>query len=259
MPNFSSSRIKRFTRRARPCLLIAAMVVIVSACTTSEVSQQVAPYQPNVPSTVRSPWAWVAKLETTAKVPTEPAAQPAKHGPQTPKVSVSGAEQNGPAADGVNRRVLKPGDAVAITLLTASEQKTYQEEIDDDGHVVVRYLGDMELAGLTTSQAEALIEKGLIDEGYFRSVEVIVLAQQVTYFIRGEVNAPGEYELTRAKSLMQAISEAGGYTVFADEKKIYISRNNTKLDFNGKKISKQEAEDPRIQGGDIIVVERTIW
>ena len=84
----------------------------------------------------------------------------------------------------------------------------------------------------------------------------IVVAQEDEYFLQGEVRRPDRYPLSRAMTLLQAVTAAGGFTDFALRSEVKILRRESVLLFDAKKIEKMLDKDPIIKPGDIIVVQR---
>jgi len=76
------------------------------------------------------------------------------------------------------------------------------------------------------------------------------------YFIFGEVNRSGEYPLTADLTVLDALSNCGGFREFANLKKIYVLRNGKRLPFNYKDVSKGKnmEQNLTVENGDRIFV-----
>jgi protein involved in polysaccharide export with SLBB domain len=133
-----------------------------------------------------------------------------------------------------------------------------QDKIDDQGRVSLPFIGQLKIAGMSTSAAEALIEKTYIDEEYFVKVNATIVPEEQVFYIRGQVNRKGKFPMSREVTLLQAIAEAGGFTPFARESKIQITRHATgEIEFHdAKRIGKGQATNPVIQPNDNINVHR---
>jgi polysaccharide export outer membrane protein len=85
------------------------------------------------------------------------------------------------------------------------------------------------------------------------------MAMADEYFIRGEVKKVGNYPLIGDRTLLQAITAAGGYTDYAKLSKVTILRldQDPKV-YDCKKVAKRRISDPLIHPGDIIIVPRRI-
>ena len=79
-------------------------------------------------------------------------------------------------------------------------------------------------------------------------------------FILGEVNRAGAYPLLPNMTVLQALSSAGGFTIYANLKKIYVLRvqngKQVKPPFNYKDVLAGKAPDQNIfvKAGDTIVI-----
>ena len=73
----------------------------------------------------------------------------------------------------------------------------------------------MKAAGLTLRTIEALIEKKLVDGGYFVSPQVTVEVTKYrsqNVYVLGEVRVPGQYALTGNMTVLQVLAAAGSPT-----------------------------------------------
>lgn len=155
---------------------------------------------------------------------------------------------------------LRKGDRLLIYLRGIPEPEDIRDVIDDVGSVNLPFIGNMRIAGRTTSEAESLIESAYVKDGYYTKINVIIVAQEDEYFVRGEVKAEGRYPMYGDLTLVQAVTSAGGYTDYANRRKIKIIRGEQSLVFDATKIEKQEVSDPLVKPGDIIVVPRRfVW
>jgi polysaccharide biosynthesis/export protein VpsN len=237
-------------------VFVIAVTALTTGCTSLNEHQSVTRYRPDVPARERTPWVWA---DTLAGSDLQSPAPALGAGVTATNKTVAPDRPVPVPRPVTEQRVLNSGDAVIITLLTAAESNDYKEDIDSDGEVKLIYLGNVKISEKTTSEAETFIENLYMKNEIYTDINVSIRAQQVTYFIRGQVKIPRQYVLAPPKNLMQAIAEAGGYTDFANEKKISVRRHNNLLWFNGKDISSGKDQAPLIQGGDIIVVEQKIF
>ena len=97
--------------------------------------------------------------------------------------------------------------------------------VSQEGTIVFPILGTINLAGKTTSEAQALIAKMLSDGGYIKepTVSVRVINSKIT--VLGEVKTPGTYNYDEQNlSLNQAIGLAGDLTINGVRKDVMIIR-----------------------------------
>jgi polysaccharide biosynthesis/export protein len=130
-----------------------------------------------------------------------------------------------------------------------------------DGKISLPLLNDVQAAGLTPAQLNAEITSSL--RKFVTDPEVTVIVEQINsqrVYILGEVTRPGAYPLLPGMTVLQALSSAGGFTQFANEKKMYVLRrvngNQEKYFFNYKDVlnGKRPEQNIALKAGDTIVV-----
>jgi len=87
-------------------------------------------------------------------------------------------------------------------------------------------VGDVRAAGLTPTQLAGELEKRLKEYVALPKVTVTVLQPNLKIYIVGEVRRPGEYQLHRSVTLLQAIAMAGGFTEWASRKITILRRED---------------------------------
>lgn len=130
-----------------------------------------------------------------------------------------------------------------------------------DGKISLPLLNDVQAAGLTPSELTAQITAGL--NKFINNPQVTVIVSQINsqrIYILGEVARPGAFALLPGMTVLQALSDAGGLTPFANSKKIYVMREQNgkrdKLLFNYKEVldGKRPEQNVDLKPGDTIVV-----
>ncbi len=130
-----------------------------------------------------------------------------------------------------------------------------------DGKISLPLLNDVQAAGLTPTQLAAQITESL--KKFVTNPQVTVIISQINsqrIYILGEVNRAGAYPLLPNMTVLQGLSSAGGFTQFANLKKIYMFRTENgkqvKYPFNYKDVISGKATDENIalKAGDTIVV-----
>ena len=155
-------------------------------------------------------------------------------------------------------RKLGRGDRIIIYLRGIPVPEKIEDIIDGFGECTLPYIGEVQMQGKTTSEVERLIEAAYVDGGIYRHINIIVVAEDEMYFVQGEVAKQGKFPLSGPVTLLQAISEAGGYSPFAQRKKIKVIRGDEILYYNAKDIAAGELSDPPIKPDDIIEVLRKV-
>jgi polysaccharide export outer membrane protein len=141
------------------------------------------------------------------------------------------------------------------------KELTRTVEVRPDGRISLPLLNDIQAAGLTPMQLAANITDGL--KKFITDPQVTVIVTQINsqrVYILGEVNKPGAYPLLPGMNVLEALSTAGGFTMFANTKKIYVLRQEAgkqkKLPFNYKRVVSGKSADQNVvlRAGDQIVV-----
>ena len=121
--------------------------------------------------------------------------------------------------------LLAPGDALEITVWKEEGLQQQQFLIGPDGNIVYPLIGTIAAAGRTINDLKDLLTFKLSDFISDPSVSVKLLNNQGnTVFVIGKVNKPGQVFAGRRIDVLQALSLAGGLTVFADDSNISIQR-----------------------------------
>jgi len=130
-----------------------------------------------------------------------------------------------------------------------------------DGKISLPLLNDVQASGLTPIQLSEELTKEL--KKFITDPQVTVIVTEINsqrVYILGEMTRPGAYPLLPGMTVLQALSSAGGFTQFANMKKIYVLRSEggkqEKFPFNYKEVVKGKSADENIvlKAGDQIVV-----
>lgn len=96
-----------------------------------------------------------------------------------------------------------------------------------DGKISLPLIDDVMAAGLTTLQLKQILIKKFKEFVDIPNVSVIVMeSNSYKVFISGQVLNPGMYRLKDKTSVIQIIPMAGGFTKWADRKKIIVIRKD---------------------------------
>ena len=120
--------------------------------------------------------------------------------------------------------LLGPEDVLNVTILK-NQDLSREVVVRPDGMISMPLVGDIQATGLTANLLAKRIAERLTE--YLASPVVFVQVKDVnSYFIYvlGEVTKPGKYSLKSYAIVMQGISLAGGFTVYAKKNKIKVLR-----------------------------------
>jgi polysaccharide biosynthesis/export protein len=176
---------------------------------------------------------------------------------QAPVASVDAAQK---AATQDPNYIIGPQDVLDISVWKENEL-TRTVPVRPDGKISMPLLNDVRAAGLTPNQLAAQITTSL--KKFVTDPQVTVIVTQINsqrVYILGEVTRTGAYPLLPGMTVLQALSSAGGFTQFANRKKIYMFRmengKQVKYPFDYKAVinGKQTEENVELKAGDTIVV-----
>jgi polysaccharide biosynthesis/export protein len=130
-----------------------------------------------------------------------------------------------------------------------------------DGKISLPLVNDLQAAGLTPTQLSSEISERL--RKVLLNPQVTVIVTQMNsqrIYIVGQITHGGSFPLEPNMTAVQALSNAGGFTPFANLKKIYVLRSENgqdeKLPVNFKEVlnGRKPIGDIRLKPGDTIVV-----
>ena len=250
------------------CGLVASMsllVLVVAGCRSSGADRhRMARYRPDVDARDRSPWklrSETGRVQSSVDVDAfseETFVQVTEDAPGT--VPVEDGEKNAETSD-ISTRILEPFERIEIHVTGVPEGViTVGDEIDAEGVITLAYLQDVKVAGLTTQDAEKLIERLYRDKRIYEQPNVVIISlTEGHFFVRGEVKKPLRYPLIGDMTLTEAIIMAQGYTDFAKRSKIIVLREGEEIRCNAKRIEARKDPDPVILSGDQIIVPRAMF
>ncbi len=156
--------------------------------------------------------------------------------------------------------VIGPQDVLDISVWKEAEL-TRVVPVRPDGKISMPLLNDVRAAGLTPNQLATQITTSL--KRFVTDPQVTIIVTQINsqrVYILGEVSRTGAYPLLPDMTILQALSSAGGFTQFANRKKIYMFRvesgKQVKYPFDYKAVieGKRPDENVTLKAGDTIVV-----
>ena len=166
---------------------------------------------------------------------------------------------------------IMPKDILSITVHTltpeASEAFNLKGSssgylVDNEGKIDFPVVGTLNLGGMTTKEAEALIKSKIVP--YMSASEnpiVQVRMSNYKYAMLGGIRAPGVYTAPNEKvSIVEAIARAGDLDLYGQRDKIFLIRENAQGQREYHQLNMNDAEifnSPYfyLQQNDIVYVE----
>ena len=152
-------------------------------------------------------------------------------------------------------------DVLTIRVWRNPELSLEAVPVRPDGKISVPLVNDVQAAGLTTQELKEMLSQALVE--YVTTPDVTVIVTQMNsrrVFVNGEVARSGPVSLVQEMRVLDAITTAGGFTTFANRRKIKIIRMSPDgvkaYRFNYKAFESGKAPESNflLHNGDTIVV-----
>jgi polysaccharide export outer membrane protein len=189
--------------------------------------------------------------------------------PRPPQIASADAAVAGPntaavqpqigAASASDYRIMS-GDVLQITVFQVQDLNR-DAQVDAAGNIALPLIGGVPAAGKTVHEVESEIT-GLLRAKYLQNPQVLVTIKDAVGLrvsVQGAVKSPGVIQIRGDTTLTTVLAQSGGFTDTADQSSVLIIRNTDQGRVAGKvdagAVLKGSAPDPRINGGDTIVVD----
>lgn len=155
--------------------------------------------------------------------------------------------------------IIGPEDVLYIHIWK-EEAMTKTVPVRMDGKISLPLLDDIQADGLTPQQLKEAIINKLKATIENPTVSVTVMeANSFKVYVMGEVKTPAVVKLKSKTTFLELLTSVGGFTEWADQKKILVIRKEKGADrrfyINYKKIVSGDEPDIELQRDDRIVVQ----
>jgi polysaccharide export outer membrane protein len=172
-----------------------------------------------------------------------------------------------PAATTVSTNIdtsdlLRGGDTLIIRLtgVPTQDQGIFEVKIDESGKISMPHIGSLVAANNTTVELKKLIESTYLKEEIFTNPNVTVdLKEQRFVDVTGEVRMPQRVPYTKDLTALGAVAACGGFTDFANRRRVRLTQGGQTQEFNAKEIQADQGRDIRLKPNDKIQVDRSIF
>ena len=171
---------------------------------------------------------------------------------------------NGSTFAQVGEPPIKQGEQLRISLTgvpgpDSASMGAQQFVVDNDGTIHLMHIGGHRVGGLTPSQVARNIESAYKSARiYTRPVVNVSRVTDVTSrsvaSVSGNVKASGTVILRPGMTIIEAISEKGGFDDFANPSKVRLVRNQKTTVYDLKNVSQNPQNNVVLEPGDIIIV-----
>jgi polysaccharide export outer membrane protein len=155
--------------------------------------------------------------------------------------------------------LLRVGDMITVEFFDMQNPiQPYKERIRDDGKMILPLNVVVQAAGRTTAQLQDDIRAAYVPK-YFNHLTPSVKTDERVYYVDGEVRVPNRQLYQDGMTVLRAIATAGGFTDFANRKRIELRRpNGDIIKVNWNDAMKDPKKDPLVYPNDQIVVRKRI-
>jgi protein involved in polysaccharide export with SLBB domain len=138
-------------------------------------------------------------------------------------------------------------------------------EVSPECTISYPLIGAVEVCGRTPPEVERHIREKLAD-GYLKDPQVSVLVKEYkskTVSVFGQVKKPGTLPYAGGMTVVEAISQAGGFTEMARKNAVTVTRTakgkRTDYTIPVESIGEGKADNFVVRPGDVIHVPRRMW
>jgi protein involved in polysaccharide export with SLBB domain len=169
------------------------------------------------------------------------------------------------AAAPVEETTFGPGDVFDVRVAGQSDL-TGKYRVGADGTVQFPFLGPIQAGGKKPDEVGQLIASGLKSGGYLNEPQVTVLIEQINskrLSVLGAVAQPGTLPIVPGMTVIEAISQVGGFTPLADKDATVLTRQ-----IDGKRerfrvpvseIARGTTADIPLRANDIVFVPERVF
>ena len=178
--------------------------------------------------------------------------------PQADKGALSRKQAQAEVIADSNQYVIGPEDSLYMHVWK-EEALSRTVPVRMDGKISLPLIDEIQAAGLTPLQLKENLVRKFREFVDIPNVSVIVTeANSFKVFVSGFVRAPGVVRLRSETSILQLVPMVGGFTEWADQKKVLIIRvengKEKRYKLNYKKIVKGTDPNFILKSGDTVVV-----
>ena len=160
---------------------------------------------------------------------------------------------------------LRPGDTIDLKIGGVPQSEisavSGQYTIDGEGYVNLPYIGHVKIGGFAAGAAQTMIEGVYKTRKIYTNPNIVITMQPQSRFVNvgGEVKAPQRVPFTPDLTVLSAINAAGGFSPFADQRRIRLLRGQQVTIIDVKKIRRDPSRDVQLEPGDRVEVPQSLF
>ena len=133
--------------------------------------------------------------------------------------------------------------------------------IDGEGYINLPHIGKVRAVGLGQAELQRAVEAAYRSGEIYTNPTITVTVPTTLRFVNvsGDVRQPRRVEYTSDLTVLGAISAAGGFTDYADQRKVRVMRGGRVQIIDIKAVRSNPSLDIRLLPGDQIEVPQSFW
>ncbi len=160
---------------------------------------------------------------------------------------------------------LRVGDPLEIKIggvpIEEQNQMNNIYTIDAQGSINLPYINRVKAEGLTPAELARSIEETYRANKIYTNPNITIVMQPASRLVNvgGAVRNPTRVPFTEDMTLLAAISAAGGFNDFADQKRVRLLRGSEAKIFDVRQFRRDPSKDIKLQPGDRIEVPQSFF
>lgn len=172
----------------------------------------------------------------------------------------SGGGNRKPTGAPIGSIVFKVDDLVLVTFSGVEQvPPQHEERIKEDGTITLTQVGPVQAVGKTPGQLQREIRDLYVPKYYAPSFNVVVRGQDRFFYVGGEVKINNRYPWVEGLTVVKAVQNAGGFTEWANPKKVRVTRGGKTFTVNYNKALVDPDLDVSVDPDDSINVPRRLF
>jgi protein involved in polysaccharide export with SLBB domain len=162
--------------------------------------------------------------------------------------------------NGTGGGLINVGDELMVSFADVDPAiQAITDTVKEDGSITLIFNKKFTAAGKSVGQLQDEIHDKYVPD-YYRNLTPSIKIQSRFYYISGQVRTPGRQAYSGKMTVLGAIDTGGGYTDFANKKKIRVTRaNGQQIMVDGIKAITDTSLNIEIFPNDTVYVYKRFW
>lgn len=149
---------------------------------------------------------------------------------------------------------IQKGDKLSIKFFSHADLNELSMVVRPDGYISPQIIDEIRAEGKTVAELRKELEKAYV-EVLLDPIITVTVVDFVTprFFVGGQISKPGRYEMREAKTLVQAIFVAGGFTADAHRRMVIHARPDGNGDWQIQTVDVLKVLEKKGPFGDVVL------